>query len=131
MSKSLKTEYIDYRLNQAKITFSAARSLIKDEHWNSVINRLYYSCFYAISALLYKHDIHARSHSGIKHQFGLHFVKTGFIEKSVAEIFIDLFDYRQAGDYADFVDFDKEKTLPLIPRVETLLIKIEELLKEK
>ena len=130
MSKSLKTEYIDYRLNQAKETLDAAKSLVKDKHWNSVINRLYYSCFYAISALLYKNDINARSHSGIKHQFGLHFVKTGLIDKSVAEIFIDLFDYRQSGDYADFVDFDKEKTLPLIPRVETLLVKIEELLKE-
>ena len=131
MSKSSKKEYIDYRLNQAKETLEAAKSLARDKHWNSVINRLYYSCFYAITALLYKHDINAKSHSGIKHQFGLHFVKTGIIDKSVAEIFVDLFDYRQAGDYADFVDFDKEKTLPLIPRTENLLIKIENLIKEK
>jgi len=85
----------------------------------------------AISALLYKHDINAKSHSGIKHQFGLHFVKSGLIDKSLAEIYIDLFDYSQAGDYADFVDFEKEKTLPLIPRTDNLLIKIEELIKEK
>ena len=131
MSKSSKKEYIDYRLNQAKETLEAAKSLARDKHWNSVINRLYYSCFYAISSLLYKHDINAKSHSGIKHQFGLHFVKTGLIDKSVAEIYIDLFDYRQAGDYADFVDFDEEKTLPLIPRADNLLITIEELIKEK
>lgn len=131
MSQSSKKEYIDYRLNRAKETLKAAKSLARDEHWNSVINRLYYSCFYAISALLYNHDINAKSHSGIKHQFGLHFVKPGLIEKSVAEIYIDLFDYRQAGDYADFVDFDKEKTLPLIPRTDKLLTIIEELIKEK
>lgn len=131
MSKSSKKEYIDYRLDQAKETLEAAKSLSRDKHWNSVINRLYYSCFYSITALHYKHDINAKSHSGIKHQFGLNFVKTGLIDKSMAEIFIDLFDYRQAGDYADFVDFDKEKTLPLIPRTENLLIKIEELIKEK
>ncbi len=130
MNKSSKIEYIAYRLNLAKETLDAAKSLADDKHWNSVINRLYYSCFYAISALLYKHDINPKSHSGIKRQFGLHFVKTGLIDQSVAEIFIDLFDYRQAGDYADFVDFDREKTLPLIPRVDTLIMKIEELLKE-
>lgn len=130
MNKSPKAEYIDYRLNQAKETLEAAKSLARDKHWNSVINRLYFSCFYAISALLYKHDINAKSHSGIKHQFGLHFVKPGLMDKSVVEIYLDLFDYRQAGDYADFVDFDKEKTLPLIPRTENLLISIEELLKE-
>ena len=76
MNKSSKIEYVVYRLNLAKETFEAAKSLVKHNHWNSVINRLYYSCFYTISALLYKHDINAKSHSGIKHQFGLHFVKT-------------------------------------------------------
>ena len=131
MSKSSENEYVDYRLGQAKETLEAAKSLARDSYWNSVINRLYYSCFYAITALLYKHDINAKSHSGVKHQFGLHFIKPGLIDKSAAEIYIDLFDYRQAGDYADFVDFDKEKTLPLIQRTETLLIKIEELIKEK
>lgn len=84
-----------------------------------------------MQSLLYKHDINGKSHSGINHQFGLHFVKSGLIDKSVAEIYIDLFDYRQAGDYADFMDFDKEKTLPFIPRTEYLLITIEKLIKEK
>ncbi len=130
MSKNSKQEYIQYRLGQAKETLDAARSLAEDKYWNSVINRLYYSCFYAISALLYKHGINARSHSGIKHQFGLHFIKTGLIDKSIAKIYIDLFDYRQEGDYADFVDFDKEKTLPLIPQVENLIKKIEGLINE-
>ena len=130
MSKSQKKEYIDYRLNLAKETLEAAKTLAGNKHWNSVINRLYYSCFYAISALLYKNDINAKSHSGIKHQFGLHFIKSGLIGKSTAEIYIDLFDYRQAGDYADFMDFDKEKTLPLIPLVENFILKIEELLNE-
>jgi len=131
MSKSSKKEYIDYRLKQAKETLDAAKILARDKHWNSVINRLYYTCFYALSALLYKHNIDAKSHSGIKHQFGLHFVKPGLIDKSIAEIYVELFDYRQAGDYADFVDFDKEKTSPLIPRVENLLIKVEELINDK
>jgi uncharacterized protein (UPF0332 family) len=131
MSKSSKKEYIDYRLKQAKETLNAAKTLVRDKYWNSVINRLYYTCFYALSALLYKHNIDAKSHSGIKYQFGLHFIKPGLIDKSIAEVYVELFDYRQAGDYADFVDFDKEKTLPLIPRVENLLIKIEELINDK
>lgn len=131
MSKSSEKEYVEYRLNLAKDTLEAAKLLASDNHWNSVINRLYYSCFYAITALLYKHGINAKTHSGIKQQFGLNFIKPGLIEKSMAEIYIDLFDYRQLGDYADFVDFDKDKTLPLIPLTDNLLIKIEELIKEK
>lgn len=126
-----KKEYVDCRLKQAKETLEAAKTLAKQEHWNSVINRLYYSCFYAISALLYRYDFDAESHSGIKHQFGQNFVKPGLIDKSIAAVYIDLFDYRQAGDYADFVDFDKEKTLPFILQAENLLVRIQELIKEK
>jgi uncharacterized protein (UPF0332 family) len=131
MTKSSKQEYIDYRLNSARETLEAARTLANDKHWNSVINRLYYACFYAISALLYKNDINARSHSGLKHQFSLHFIKTGLIDKNLAGVYIELFDYRQEGDYADFVDFDENKTLPLFTPVEDLLTKIEELIQEK
>jgi uncharacterized protein (UPF0332 family) len=131
MKESSKQDYVDYRMSQARETLEAARSLARDQHWNSVINRLYYSCFYAISALLFENDINARSHSGIKHQFGLHFVKPGLIDKRITETYINLFDFRQMGDYADFTDFNEEKTVPLIPQVESLLDRIEELIEKK
>jgi len=131
MKESSKQDYVDYRMSQARETLEAARSLARDQHWNSVINRLYYSCFYAISALLFENDINARSHSGIKHQFGLHFVKPGLIDKRTTETYINLFDFRQMGDYADFTDFNEEKTVPLIPQVESLLDRIEELIEKK
>ena len=53
MTGSLKQDYIYYRIQSAKETFNAARLLAENSHWNSAINRLYYTCFYAISALLY------------------------------------------------------------------------------
>lgn len=77
------------------------------------------------------YEIKARSHSGLKHQFTLHFVKTGLISKKLAGVFIELFDYRQEGDYADFVDFDENKTQPLFEPVEDLLQTIENLIDEK
>jgi uncharacterized protein (UPF0332 family) len=69
MTKSKKQDYISYRINSAKETLEAARLLAENKHWNSAINRLYYASFYAISALLYKYDINANSHAGLKHQF--------------------------------------------------------------
>jgi len=59
MSKSLKQDFIDYRIEGAKETLKAAKLLADNGHWNSVINRLYYVCFYAISALLYKNSLNA------------------------------------------------------------------------
>lgn len=131
MTNSIKRDYIDYRIQSAKETLNAAKLLAENSHWNSAINRLYYTCFYAISALLYKYDLNANSHAGLKHQFTLHFIKTGLIEKDLGRVFVQLFDWRQKGDYGDFYDFDKEKTLPLFNPVETLIEKVESLIKDK
>jgi uncharacterized protein (UPF0332 family) len=131
MTSSVKQDYIDYRIKSAKETLKAAKLLAENSHWNSAINRLYYTCFYAISALLYKYDINANSHAGLKHQFTLHFIKTGLIEKSLGQVFVQLFDWRQKGDYGDFYDFDKEKTLPLFIPVETLIEKVVSMINDK
>jgi uncharacterized protein (UPF0332 family) len=131
MTKSIKQDYISYRLKSSKETLEAARLLAKNEHWNSSINRLYYSCFYAISALLYKYDINANSHAGLKHQFTLHFIKKEVIDKELGRVFVELFDWRQKGDYGDFYDFDKDKTMPLFKPVETLIQTVESLIKDK
>ena len=131
MTSSVKQDYIDYRIQSAKETLKAAKLLAENSHWNSVINRLYYTCFYAISALLYKYDINANSHAGLKHQFTLHFIKTGLVDKELGRVFVQLFDWRQKGDYGDFYDFDKEKTMPLFNPVETLLDKVVSLIIEK
>jgi uncharacterized protein (UPF0332 family) len=131
MTSSVKQDYVDYRIQSAKETLKAARLLADNSHWNSAINRLYYTCFYAISALLYKYDINANSHAGLKHQFTLHFIKTEVIDIELGRVFVQLFDWRQKGDYGDFYDFDKDKTLPLFQPVESLLEKVESLIKDK
>jgi uncharacterized protein len=126
-----KQDYITYRLNSAKETLDAARLLAENQHWNSAINRLYYSCFYAISALLYKYDINASSHAGLKHQFTLHFIKSGLIDKELGRVFVELFDWRQKGDYGDFYDFDREKVMPLFIPVEKIIGTVESLITNK
>ena len=46
-----KGDYINYRINKGKEALADALLLIEEERWNSSINRLYYSCFYTVSAL--------------------------------------------------------------------------------
>lgn len=43
---------INYRIERALEVLKDARTLANAGGWNSCINRLYYSCFYAITALL-------------------------------------------------------------------------------
>lgn len=72
-----KDDYIEYRILKSKEIFEDARLLANNQRWNSCINRLYYSSFHLISALLYKHDIKSETHNGTKTKFNFYFKKPG------------------------------------------------------
>jgi uncharacterized protein (UPF0332 family) len=116
-----KDEYVKYRMASARQTYNAAKVLASEGFWNSAVNRLYYSAFYAINALLVLYDIPSKSHSGTKSQFSLHFIKTGKFEKKFGQLFSELFDWRQKGDYDNIFDYDKESVEPLFEPVLELI----------
>jgi uncharacterized protein (UPF0332 family) len=128
MTKEQK-DYINYRLQRAIDTLNDAKLLAENERWNSSINRLYYACFYAVSALLYFHSIEAKTHTGVRIKFMGEFIKTGLFDKDFGKLFSDLFDWRQEGDYSDFVSFDKDLTMPLIIKSEELITLIRAFIK--
>ena len=95
--------------------------LAENASWNATINRLYYACYYAVSALLLQNDVTTQTHNGLKTQFNLLFVKTGIISIEQGRLYADLMDLRQKGDYGDMFDFEKESIIPLIDPVKELL----------
>ena len=124
MTINNRSDYIKYRLQRAEDSYSDAIILAEKERWNSVINRLYYACFYAVIALLLKNDIETQTHDGSRTQFGLKFIKTGLIDKKFGKTYSKLFDMRQKGDYGDLYDYDKETVLPLIDLTKAFLEEI-------
>ena len=123
--KASQEDYIKYRSDRAWKTFEDAKSLAGIKSWNSSMNRLYYACFYSVVALFAKHNLNSRTHSGVKTQLSLHFVKTGLLDKESGMLYGDLFDLRQKGDYGDFFDFEEKDINQLIPKVEEFLKKID------
>ncbi len=92
-------DLIVYRLRRARESLEDAHLLADAGRWNPCVNRLYYACFYAVSALLVQEGMSSSRHSGIRSLFNRHFVKTGKISADTARIFNDLFERRQEGDY--------------------------------
>lgn len=125
-----KQDYIDYRVLKSNEIFEDARLLANNNRWNSCMNRLYYSSFYLVSALLYKYDIKSETHNGTKTQFNLHFIKTGKLDFRFGKLYSNLFLWRQESDYTDFVDFDNETVVPLIDQVLELNKLLSELVKK-
>jgi uncharacterized protein (UPF0332 family) len=68
-------ELVAYRMSRADETLEDARILASAERWNACVNRLYYACFYAISALLLSDGLSSTRHSGIRGLFKGKYVK--------------------------------------------------------
>jgi uncharacterized protein (UPF0332 family) len=102
-----KNDLITYRASRSKETLGEAKTMIDNGYWNAAVNRIYYSCYYAVSALLLLKSIETGTHKGIRQMFGLHFVQTGLVSKEDGRFFSDLYDRRQTGDYDDFIIYDE------------------------
>src|SRR6056297_2629462 len=130
MKGSERADLIAYRLNRATETLSEIEIHVNNGLWNTAINRLYYACYYAASALLLANDIKASTHSGVRQMLGLHFVKTGKISSELGKVFTDLFDKRHASDYDDFISVSREDVEDLLPSAKEFIEKIITLLEE-
>jgi len=128
MNQEERQELVKYRITKARETFNEVGLHVENKLWNTAVNRLYYACYYAVIALLIDKDINAQTHSGVRQMFGLHFIKSGLIDKDSGKFYTDIFDMRQTGDYDDYIDFRKEDVLDLIEPANELISKIEMLL---
>ena len=90
----LKNDIIRYRLEKSQITFDEAKSLANNGFWNGTANRLYYSCFYSVIALLAKDDIPASTHNGVRTEFFRKYIKTGILDRGFSSLYTDLMGKR-------------------------------------
>ncbi len=103
-----KEEYIKYRIEKSERAYLDAKLLASEKSWNACINRLYYSCYYIVSALVLQNDIETQTHSGLKTQFNLHYTKTKKISIEMGKLYSDLIDSRQKGDYETYMILRKK-----------------------
>lgn len=53
MNDELRNEIIQYRLESAEALLNEIDSHINNGFYNTAVNRMYYACFYSVSALYY------------------------------------------------------------------------------
>lgn len=128
MDKESVNALISYRLERSAETMMEAEILLREEHFNATINRLYYACYYAVSALLLQNQIVTQTHNGVKTMLGLHFVASGKLPIITAATYNTLFEKRQSGDYDDFIFFDKDMTQSLFEKANEFILEIKKLI---
>ncbi len=126
-----RDEIVKYRHDRAFETLKEAEKLIELGFWNTAINRIYYSCYYIVIALLYKKQLPTNTHKGVRILFNLHFVKEGHFTKEDGHFFSTLYDLRQDSDYEDFVNNDSQTAIELLIQAEFFLSKLSNFLKQQ
>ena len=108
MNEKEKEIYISKKLIKAELILGEIKNFIPLGYFDTSINRIYYSCFYCVQALLARLDIYPKSHKGGLTQFNLHYVKEGIISKNLGRFFQDVFDQRLLSDYDETYEASKD-----------------------
>jgi uncharacterized protein (UPF0332 family) len=121
MTEEERIEYSKLRIESALNTFEAAKVLAQNGFWNSAVNRLYYSIFYTVNALLVRNEVYVQTHAGMRNQFSKLFIKTGKLDKKYGKLLVQLYDWRQKGDYENLYDFTEETVNLLFDPVKEMI----------
>ncbi len=102
---------VNYRLEQADDSLKDADILFNSGgSFRSVINRSYYTMFYAVLALIAEKGMGRSKHSGVISIFDREYVKNKIFPKEMSKILHKAFNLRQESDYKEFNIITKEET---------------------
>lgn len=124
-----KEDLIHYRIDRARETLEEANLMYKNGYLHGAANRPYYACFYAVLALLARHDLSSSKHSGVMGLLNREFVKPGRIPLEMGKFYSRVFDARSEGDYADFLS-EAEIAETDLDMAKRFIQSIEELIQE-
>ena len=119
---------VQYRLEKATDTLKEAIDCGSLNHWTLAANRLYYSVYYASSALLIQNELQTKTHAGVTALIGQKFVADGKLSKEDAQLLARLQTMRHTGDYDDFMEWHKEEVEPLFEKVKKYINKVKSLI---
>ena len=119
------TAIVKYRLEQAEESLNDAGLLLNSGgSFRSVINRSYYSMFYATLALFAVKGTGGSKHKGIISIFDREYIKEGIFPKEMSKLLHKAFNLRQESDYKEFNIISKEEAEKIKKGAEDFLEKI-------
>lgn len=101
-------EIVGYWVKKVMDSLDAAEDELKAGRLSFSVNRIYYACFYIVTAVLLQEKLRFKKHSGVRAAFHKHFVKLGLVSREHGQLYDELFEARQRGDYIELVSFEKE-----------------------
>lgn len=124
-----RTTLVSLELKKARETFEEIGILTAANRWSGAANRLYYSVFHAVCALLIHDGLHVNTHNGTHAIFHLHYIKTGILPLEYGHLYNQLQTMREESDYNCAYDVEPEELKERIEPARQLIDDIENLIK--
>lgn len=102
-----KKALANVRLERACECLLEAKSLFDAQKYKGAANRLYYSVFHAMRAVLALDGVDKKHHSGIISEFRRRYIKTKILDVKLSGIISALSEMRSESDYDDFYVLSK------------------------
>jgi len=131
LTKEEKQTLVQYRLDRANESIKAAQLLFENKLFIPAMNRIYYSMFYSVQALLVLNEKAFSKHGQVKGYFNKEFIKPGIFPKEFGKLFNTVFEYRQKFDYVDLLIPEKELISDYIVEAQKFIAQISSYLNDE
>lgn len=127
---SLKEEdrriLVELELEKADKTFQQVAVLQREGYWDTMANRLYYSLFHAVSALLINDQREVGSHKGAAIRFHQYYVKTGLFSEEEGSFYSQMETLREKSDYNCFFNVTEADIVSKVAPASSFIEKVKE-----
>jgi uncharacterized protein (UPF0332 family) len=103
-----RAEVIAFWLGRSDEAVASALAELAAGRCAFAVNRAYYACFYALSAVLLAGGRKYVKHSGVRAALHRDLIRTERLDPSWGRVYDRVFENRQRGDYQELVVFDAE-----------------------
>ena len=109
LDKEKRDTVVSLEIAKAFTTQEEVDLLVEKVYWNAAANRLYYSVFHAVSALLIHDGIRIKSHKGAGVMLNQHYIQTNKISPELGKLYRRLELMREESDYNCFYNTSPEE----------------------
>lgn len=121
---------IKHRIKQAEEALVEISVLIENKFLSLAVNRIYYSIFYAISAVSIKDDFSTSKHKKLLGWFNKNYISSGLISKEFGKMIYAAYENREKSDYDFLFEMTKEEIIKYFELAKEFVSEIKKLLKD-
>lgn len=127
LSAAEKKTLSKYRLSKAERLLSDAELLLREDRWDSSVNRSYYAALSAAKAALILFGVDSKTHESVKTMVNKKLVLDGYMPKENGKWFRELLSEREEADYADYSYIDSSDATEAFQNVSAFIQNTKEL----